>query len=383
MNYNKSLDGLRGIAILLVIVFHFGYFGAGWIGVQIFFVLSGYLITSILSAEKEQPVEFYLKRFYWRRSLRIFPLYFGYLLLLALVYAMSGKPTIFAARWPYLFTYTYNYALLLAPFDESVSFTHFWSLAVEEQFYLCWPFVVYFCSPATLRKVIGVALIACPAIRLMAVLMAHAVVPEHPFPGLFAYSPLPCQFDALATGAGIALLRHDRGGRPWLAFNLVTAAALALALINLTLARPGLWPELNPHNWHLLTTTWYAFNDLGYPLIATERYQYVWSYTVINLWAALLIVNLTRGGRMAHWLSHRFLVHSGKISYGLYVLHYPLLGLLKLVVSFTVLSLTGLITFGIYLLVVYLLANLSFRFFEAQFLAWKDAQFSLRSGSDV
>src|SRR5438552_3870358 len=111
MKYNKSLDGLRGIAILLVILYHFGYLGAGWAGVQIFFVLSGYLITSILCAEKEQPIGFYLKRFYWRRSLRIFPLYFGCLLVLSLVYAVSGKPPLFANRWQYLFTYTYNYAL--------------------------------------------------------------------------------------------------------------------------------------------------------------------------------------------------------------------------------------------------------------------------------
>ena len=80
MIYIKPLDGLRGIAILFVILFHFGYFGAGWIGVQMFFVLSGFLIMSVLRADKDQPVGFYFKRFYWLRSLRIFPLYFGLLI---------------------------------------------------------------------------------------------------------------------------------------------------------------------------------------------------------------------------------------------------------------------------------------------------------------
>ena len=69
----RSLDGLRAVAVSLVVVFHFEIFPAGWIGVQIFFVLSGYLITSILLREKERPLVSYLGRFYWRRALRIFP----------------------------------------------------------------------------------------------------------------------------------------------------------------------------------------------------------------------------------------------------------------------------------------------------------------------
>ncbi len=64
----KALDGVRGIAILLVILFHYGYLGCGWVGVQLFFVLSGYLITSILVKDRQQSLGAYLKRFYWRRS---------------------------------------------------------------------------------------------------------------------------------------------------------------------------------------------------------------------------------------------------------------------------------------------------------------------------
>jgi peptidoglycan/LPS O-acetylase OafA/YrhL len=71
----KSLDGIRAVAVFLVLLFHVGLFPAGWVGVQVFFVLSGYLISDILLRERELPFPEYLVRFYWRRSLRILPLY--------------------------------------------------------------------------------------------------------------------------------------------------------------------------------------------------------------------------------------------------------------------------------------------------------------------
>src|SRR6267154_625078 len=101
MQYVKSLDGIRGLAVSLVVLFHFGLFPAGWVGVQIFFVLSGYLITSILLLEKARPFAEYVGRFYWRRSLRIFPLYFAFLAVVLATYVAIGKPESFAADWPF------------------------------------------------------------------------------------------------------------------------------------------------------------------------------------------------------------------------------------------------------------------------------------------
>src|SRR5689334_13554869 len=91
----KALDGVRGIAILLVILFHYGYLGCGWIGVQLFFVLSGFLITSILIKDKGQSLKQYLKRFYWRRSLRIFPLYYLYLFVMLAAFLLFRIPPAF------------------------------------------------------------------------------------------------------------------------------------------------------------------------------------------------------------------------------------------------------------------------------------------------
>jgi peptidoglycan/LPS O-acetylase OafA/YrhL len=100
-------DGIRAVSILIVIGFHLGFLGFGWAGVQIFFVLSGYLITGILVADREHySLTPYLKRFYWRRSLRIFPLYYGYLAVVALVHYYFAAAREVSGSWLPLFWYT-------------------------------------------------------------------------------------------------------------------------------------------------------------------------------------------------------------------------------------------------------------------------------------
>ena len=356
MKHSRPLDGLRGLAILLVILFHFGFLGAGWIGVQVFFVLSGYLITSILVADRGRPAVHYFKRFYWRRSLRIFPLYFGYLFVLALVFAILKLPVEFGDRWLYLFTYTYNYALLIVPLKQSVSFTHFWSLAVEEQFYLLWPLVVYFVSGRSLKAVIVAVLLMTPVIRYLAVLYAQVAVPGHEQPGLYAYSPLPAQWDSLATGAALAVMGIERIRRPLRWFGAATVLALGAGLVNSWDGGAGLT----------------GGTTFGYAPFAIDNYQHVWSYTLVNLWAAALLVGVMQVRWLSQVFAHPVLTYSGQISYGLYVLHYPLLGLVKQAVFFHPFSLEGLAVFVLYSAALYAVAALSFRFFEAPLLAFKD-----------
>src|SRR5947209_3570289 len=112
MGYIKALDGIRAFAVSLVVLFHCGYLAFGWVGVQVFFVLSGYLITSLLLRDKESTLSNYLASFYWRRSLRIFPLYFGVLLIAMVIYALFRIPAYTFDDLPFLVTYTTNFARL-------------------------------------------------------------------------------------------------------------------------------------------------------------------------------------------------------------------------------------------------------------------------------
>lgn len=139
-NYYPLIDGLRGIAILFVLIEHFATiigskFSLGFYGVELFFVISGYLITSILINSKYGFYKSY-KNFIGRRILRIFPIYY---LTIFILYSLQHQET--TNYLIYLVTYTYNYAWLYYNIPIN-SITHFWSLAVEEQFYIFWPFII-------------------------------------------------------------------------------------------------------------------------------------------------------------------------------------------------------------------------------------------------
>ena len=375
MNYFKPLDGLRGIAVLLVVLFHYDYLAVGWIGVQIFFVISGFLITSILVNDKQLKFNFFLKRFYWRRTLRIFPLYFGYLLLLTVIFLITRQPDLFAKDWFFLFSYTYNYSWLQLPFSGTRAYSHFWSLAVEEQFYLFWPPIVYFLSRQSLRKTIIALVLLCPIIRVLSVMFAQSFYPEHPAPWLFAYSPTTSQIDALATGAGLAMLQLKQSKFHLPIFLLLTVFMLGLGVMNMAPLVAEPWHQLIvEHRPMPLMRVLYTF---GFAFDGTSNYQYIWRYTILNFWSAYLIVNLLSGNFITRILSNRFLVYTGKLSYGIYVFHYPLVGLAILLgAELSSISPKGLGAFAIYLSAVYLAAAISFRFFESKFIAWKDLKFT-------
>lgn len=234
-----SLDGVRAVAIALVIASHFAYTAAaprwftsasdvlhlGALGVRVFFVLSGFLITRLLVAEREAQGTISLRRFYLRRTLRIFPAYYAYL---AVVFGAA------AIGWLYVptsaavhaVTYTTDYARLTA-----WATGHGWSLSVEEQFYLLWPAAIALLGTRRSTGLAAACVVLAPVVRLAYHLGAPDVLrPEFRF---------ECVVDSLATGCLLALGRERlwesaayRGLVESRAVALLPIALLALASLD-------------------------------------------------------------------------------------------------------------------------------------------------------
>jgi peptidoglycan/LPS O-acetylase OafA/YrhL len=205
-----SLDGVRGVAILLVLLFHFkdyligpemlqgalglaGYLG--WAGVDLFFVLSGFLITRILLAARSN--EGYFSSFYTRRFFRIFPLYYAVLFLIFL-----GPWSVIAGVLPpvsdhvWYWTYLSNWSIMLKSANPQ-GVGHFWSLAVEEQFYMAWPLLVWWLDGRALFRVTVALCAAAPLWRI--VLISKHWDPEWIYRNTFS------RMDTLLVGAAVAI----------------------------------------------------------------------------------------------------------------------------------------------------------------------------------
>jgi peptidoglycan/LPS O-acetylase OafA/YrhL len=298
-----GLDALRGVAILLVLFHNLSISErntsriskvwnllpeGGWIGVQIFFVLSGFLITGILADDRGGPRAF--RNFYWRRALRIFPLYYALFCFLAVLHATGVlRFPIPASRIGFYLFYMQNWSGLLQ--GEISGFSHLWSLAVEEQFYLLWPLLI---GVASLRG----SVIACVVI-IAASFVSRVAMRLADLPPLWLYLSTPARADALAFGALLALLLRSDSWKPRLVAALPwVGGASALALAAIVMRTHG----LNRQN--LLMQLY------GYTLIAILA-------GVATARAALAETSGLPG------LGARILTFFGKYSYGIYVVHVP------------------------------------------------------------
>ena len=361
MGYVKALDGIRGLAILGVILFHFGYLKVGWVGVQVFFVLSGFLITSILVNEKGLPLSDYLKRFYWRRSVRIFPLYFAYLSLVAVTFVVTGAPETFGSQWLHLITYTFNFLRSRPDYANSEFLGHFWSLCVEEQFYLFWPLFIYWVSQRNLGMVISAILIAGPIGRAFT---AEYFGRQHSFEagylGQAVYSVTWSHLDAFASGALVAVSRRqEQGGR----------GLLPVALSVLMVGIAGMM------NTWLLKGHFVIDTSLGFPINMIRHGQHIWGYTLVNLSSAALVMVCTAENWVARLFQVPWLLYTGKISYGLYVYHLAIQAFTRLLIPVHPRSALGVLAFCVHLAILFAVAHLSYRFFERRFLRLKDKHF--------
>jgi peptidoglycan/LPS O-acetylase OafA/YrhL len=357
-----ALDGVRGLAILLVLAHNLDpfeggrlvdqwvglVFNFGWVGVQLFFVLSGYLISGILLDSRGAPA--YYRAFFGRRVLRIFPLYYGVLLLCLVILPAVGlapEPLLAdRAHSAWLWTYLINWA---EPLGVPVAaFPHFWSLAVEEQFYLVWPLVVRHTTPRRLWKVAAVLVIAAFGSRLGLRLAGAGDAGPYMF--------TICRMDALGLGAAVAaVLRipeyRERAVR-WRGGITVAVSALFVA---------GLFAT------HGYPRTTYSDQTFGYTILALS-------------FAALVLVVVLDHQRGRGWVGAGFenavLRSFGKYSYAIYLFHQPLNLLIGVPLLHSLLPHgMGLKAGGTYMLSVtaasYALAVVSYHGYEKHFLALK------------
>jgi peptidoglycan/LPS O-acetylase OafA/YrhL len=286
-----QLDAVRGLAILLVIAhntsekypsLHLKHiFGNGWMGVDLFFVLSGFLITTILVDTKQS--EGYFKNFYARRCLRIWPLYYSLIVFMFVVVPFlrpADAHTVFDRSSPW-----WAYPLFLQNFlvsDPTMAtgpLAVTWSLAIEEQFYLVWPWIVRYCSHAQLRRTAIAVICLSPALRLY--LSFHHVN---------LYSNVFCRLDGLMAGALLALV--IRSG------TFLPSTFVKHAWIALLLAAPLAFVT------EALDARWIVFSLSA---VASTSFVYLALFSS-QKWLQAAMTN-------------KALIYTGTISYGLYLLH--------------------------------------------------------------
>jgi len=308
-----ELDGLRGIAILLVLSFHYlnnqlvhatGKFGKligqvtsfGWVGVDLFFVLSGFLIGSNLIRNRNSAN--YFPTFYMRRVVRIIPNYYLLLVIFLLItaipyfqssYFLTGSNVV---PWKSYFLMVHNIDMAHMHSFGNSSLSVTWSIGIEEQFYIIFPFIVYFLKEQWLPLTLILAIIIAPIIRMQY---------DHWVP---QYVLLPCRMDAIAFGALIACYDQKfsiqsivRKRIKWFAAILIADVALCAFLF-------------------------VRYNDLG--PIKNTLFALIFSGGVV---LALTYKNSFYG----NVLRNKVLMWVGTISYSLYLFHYLILGMFQFV----------------------------------------------------
>lgn len=373
----KALDGLRGLAVLMVIFHHISLslghhlwvFKAslfianlGFLGIDVFFALSGFLITGILLKSKHQSKINFFGGFYYRRALRIFPLYYGVLALLICIPPLVGLDTGGQQRfvddqwWFWLYgANIYREVPALSGGDLDYGWfelTHFWTLAVEEHFYLFWPLLVYFLNE---RKLIWTNIIL-----ILISLLIHAGFIHSENPLILALLVTPKYLSGLLLGSLCAIIL------PYIqkSSKLLNITSNMIPLLGMVfLSQLGI----------LLYTGHY---------VKQEYLHATLPHLLIAILTSLILIHLVVGkntNAYKRFFEHTTLRFFGKYSYGLYVYHYLFAPTLR---SLPIEHFPGGYTIGmiayslIYLLLPLLLSMMSYHYFEKPILDLKTKIFN-------
>ena len=342
-HYNE-LDGIRAIAVIMVMFYHFfkdvtvqndillivqklSLFGKT--GVSLFFVLSGFLITRILLNTKRD--DSYFKSFYIKRVLRIFPLYYFFLLIYYFVVPLFlHQPIAGFSQQVWYWTFMQNFALT---FDwNSVGPIHYWSLSVEEHFYLFWPLVIYYCSIKNIKWAI---LSLCVISFFVRFILIENRIEE----SLFTFA----RFDELAIGSFLAILEFEK--------KLVTENLKKFVAVFIIFLIPLIYISLNNGNYSLLESC----------------ARYLVLAMVYGSFVAIAIITEPKNW-IKKTLNNQILKTIGKVSFGLYVYHPICFHLIINELRITNLTLCFLLSFGL----AYIVSILSFNLLEKKFLKLKE-----------
>jgi peptidoglycan/LPS O-acetylase OafA/YrhL len=307
LGYRRWLDGMRGIAVLMVLAFHLGLIQGGWLGVDIFFVLSGFLITTLLAQEWQKNGSISFRAFYMRRALRLFPALFSLFLVTYVCTRLFRSPdealslrreivvaACYVSNWPSL------HGIVLPTLG------HTWSLSVEEQFYLLWPVLLFLLLRSGLSRR-GVILIVCAGMLTSAVLRdaLHRARPRtEPERGAYVfqmYTGLHTRADTLLVGCVVGLLATGNllPKTPRFRFRTGLAALGSVVILGVMLKVSGL----------------------------DHSQFYHGLFTAVALMVGVILVRLLSGPVrfVSPLLESRVLVGVGRISYSLYLVHIPII----------------------------------------------------------
>jgi peptidoglycan/LPS O-acetylase OafA/YrhL len=290
-NHLPSLDGIRAISILAVMLYHsFGFMGAR-LGVSAFFVLSGFLITWLLLKEFSKTDDVSLKGFYYRRTLRIFPAYFSFLIVVFIIEMLQGDESIADFILPSFFYY-YNYYYPITG-NGHPNLGHIWSLCVEEQFYIIWPLVFMLTARRGQNYIISF---------LVLVILAGVLWRYYAYFGLelsdkWLYRTFDSRFDNLAIGCLLAVILNNKTLRDKAWGLLDYPALMPFFVVALVLSRL-----------------------LG---MSDPAYSYTLGFTVEGVLISLILVQCLAYSHTWYlgWLNNRFIVFIGVISYAMYLYH--------------------------------------------------------------